>query len=890
MGSHEEQFTMIIDLRYHFPLVITFLAATFSSNLLHAEDEATLTVSNNTRSPVEMFWVEPGGKEVSYGVIAAGKTIEQGTFIGDSWIIRDKSTRRIIRKITATKPRQTEALTAKPASPPNPVVRPASPSTAESPPTAGTAAALGGVLGEYEKKPASNGWHTGTISKGLNGLEWKNKEGFKWSLTLDAAAGKLRTGKDNPYDSQGIRDFTLQKRGNVVTGFTFNGELYSRKIIPKPAPQSNQPFSVRGKWIHGPNQTPNFSDAMGVRHSITTTGNRVALLDSSGEIAGVYERRNPAYANKYFLRSDTGRLSETDYIEFTSENAGRQLIGGKFYTWRRVTAGTPPTVNPARNLSGMWQDSNGGRIEISQKGNQITATGKNNAVLRWWTTATATLNGNQFTMTHRKNNTVTDTVRGTATSDSEIVWSNKSRWQRVSGTPTPPSTRPTITTTTPGTTPLRDWEQAKDDGIYRAAKAQLALFWLPNFAKLDKNSNSEKPALSLIRHDFRTAPAIWAGQNSNHAFGAADTRNLETKIEELFPHGSNVTCHYWVEAGEQEMTFFIASDANTIHMAFQGTYRKKHDDMNGSAAGITWHALTTNPYFSGPYTHSGWAAGTNSIYETVKHELIETHGAGERSNKEIKISGYSMGGVIAQYTTYRLLWDNDTIFDSNKGHTLITFGAPHTFASFDAWLDGKRREKAPYLQVYSVETDKDWAPTAWSDISKLPSYRFGTPVDYKEGKDWSFSPQDNEHDRSHSLKNTYFPTAWKRKDDPFLSLPVDRVPELKYLGEHQHDQFTVQVNRPSDLQANQVRITLQLADDTKWWKRLRCSSASVGTINLDAEGRGNSRSYTIDGVNFSESAHLEFWKAKPARVRVNRFPIDLAAFAGHELKFLWRKD
>ena len=302
-------------------------------------------------------------------------------------------------------------------------------------PTLAADEAILSVLGDYEQKTVSNGWHTGTISKGPKGLEWKNKEGVKWSLTLDVAAGKLRTGRDNPYDSQGIRDFTLQKRGNVVTGFTFNGELYSRKVVPEPTTQPNQTFSVRGQWIHGPNQTPNFSDASGVRHSITTTRDRVALVNSSGEIAGVYERANPRYVNKYYLRSDSGQLSEADYIEFTSVDNGRQLIGGKFYTWRRVTAATPPTVTPARNLSGMWQDSNGGRIEIAQKGNQITATGKNNAVLRWWTTATATLNGNQFTMIHRKNNTVTDTVRGTANSDSEIVWSNQSKWNRVSSTP-----------------------------------------------------------------------------------------------------------------------------------------------------------------------------------------------------------------------------------------------------------------------------------------------------------------------------------------------------------------------------------------------------------------------------------------------------------------------
>lgn len=85
------------------------------------------------------------------------------------------------------------------------------------------------VLGSYERTPVEDPWHQGKISAGANGtLQWTNSAGVRWTLTPDLANKMLRTGADNPYANDGIRDFTIETSGGQITGFRFNGELYRR--------------------------------------------------------------------------------------------------------------------------------------------------------------------------------------------------------------------------------------------------------------------------------------------------------------------------------------------------------------------------------------------------------------------------------------------------------------------------------------------------------------------------------------------------------------------------------------------------------------------------------------------------------------------------------------
>lgn len=54
-----------------------------------------LTVVNRTRGEVRLLWIDPEGKQVDYGAIAAGEEKEQHTFEGHAWLITDTAGKRL---------------------------------------------------------------------------------------------------------------------------------------------------------------------------------------------------------------------------------------------------------------------------------------------------------------------------------------------------------------------------------------------------------------------------------------------------------------------------------------------------------------------------------------------------------------------------------------------------------------------------------------------------------------------------------------------------------------------------------------------------------------------------------------------------------------------------
>jgi hypothetical protein len=84
------------------------------------------------------------------------------------------------------------------------------------------------VLGNYQRLPVQNAWHPGTIERVSSGLRWRNAAGVVWALSMDVVNAQLLTGTDCPYyNSPGGRAFTLQFKNGVISGFLFQGELYS---------------------------------------------------------------------------------------------------------------------------------------------------------------------------------------------------------------------------------------------------------------------------------------------------------------------------------------------------------------------------------------------------------------------------------------------------------------------------------------------------------------------------------------------------------------------------------------------------------------------------------------------------------------------------------------
>ena len=102
---------------------------------------------------------------------------------------------------------------------------------------------LAATLGHYERLPVENDWHPGNIEQTPSGLRWINAAGVAWSLTPDLANERLLTGPDCPYAGwPGADAFTLAVTDSVVTGFYFQGELYSRSA-PTPIDEVDDTFT-----------------------------------------------------------------------------------------------------------------------------------------------------------------------------------------------------------------------------------------------------------------------------------------------------------------------------------------------------------------------------------------------------------------------------------------------------------------------------------------------------------------------------------------------------------------------------------------------------------------------------------------------------------------------
>lgn len=87
------------------------------------------------------------------------------------------------------------------------------------------------VLGNFTRLPITNSWHPGVIESTGSDLQWRNEAGVSWALTPDFENGVLLTGPDCPYFNNASgngKSFILVIENNQVTGFTFQGELYSR--------------------------------------------------------------------------------------------------------------------------------------------------------------------------------------------------------------------------------------------------------------------------------------------------------------------------------------------------------------------------------------------------------------------------------------------------------------------------------------------------------------------------------------------------------------------------------------------------------------------------------------------------------------------------------------
>lgn len=203
---------------------------------------------------------------------------------------------------------------------------------------------------------------------------------------------------------------------------------------------------------------------------------------------------------------------------------------------------------------------------------------------------------------------------------------------------------------------------------------------------------------------------------------------------------------------EKDITFMVASDDDNVILAFRGTESKLNWEQNGvpkSLQGINSidnARPVSSADFDGLMVHRGWESDLSSVWSDIDAAL-EEHQA---KYKTVAITGHSLGGALAGYTTYRLLRETKHLHPA-KQHVLATFAAPRfaykttdgapILRGFeflaDLTLNGKgelpvdakasdfkesfynrRRGAAPNLVVYTIEargaTDRvDWVTVSW---------------------------------------------------------------------------------------------------------------------------------------------------------------------------------
>jgi hypothetical protein len=164
--------------------------------------------------------------------------------------------------------------------------------------------------------------------------------------------------------------------------------------------------------------------------------------------------------------------------------------------------------------------------------------------------------------------------------------------------------------------------------------------------------------------------------------------------------------------GPDALTFFVAWDEQTAIVGFRGV----HNDWNkllfsrahatdGRHAGVYGALVNRTPSSLAPYQ------------EVTK---LLTRAGALGGQKMVLVTGHSLGGMLAGYTSYELMTR------SKLPHALVTFGAPR-YTTKELLADYSLRAGHLGVQAYTVENRYDstmsWTPAMYH-------YTLGQPVTY----------------------------------------------------------------------------------------------------------------------------------------------------------------
>ncbi|GEM_PF-2798683 len=183
----------------------------------HSSVATTIAVYNEGETTVDVYWIDFDGHERPYFSLGPGKRQTQETYVGHSWVVRDKSTTKELLSATAK-------------------VAPTAIRVGEGKeePEIEAAASTLALLGAYENRKygdSKNDWHYVTLSAaGKDTLSWSNRAGVSWTLTATSDPNTWSVGADSPYFGRGHRsaDVEFHADGRVIRLTGPGGEWYYR--------------------------------------------------------------------------------------------------------------------------------------------------------------------------------------------------------------------------------------------------------------------------------------------------------------------------------------------------------------------------------------------------------------------------------------------------------------------------------------------------------------------------------------------------------------------------------------------------------------------------------------------------------------------------------------
>lgn len=188
-----------------------------------------------------------------------------------------------------------------------------------------------------------------------------------------------------------------------------------------------------------------------------------------------------------------------------------------------------------------------------------------------------------------------------------------------------------------------------------------------------------------VSDEYRLAKQRW--ELSHRLWAAAAENRIRNQIQQNWSDSSDSDLK--IEFGSKSgIEYFLASGSNLVVLCFRGTEVNKFGDIltdcrawqigvpikqrtNASVA-ATQEAVSKKPMASAKF-HEGFWSALHGVWDELEKKSIWTD-VRKSPEKQVWITGHSLGGALATLAAYRLV--SDGVLDADQIRGIVTFGQP----------------------------------------------------------------------------------------------------------------------------------------------------------------------------------------------------------------------